>query len=345
MIPTSVAALTPAFLTSAIRSQVPGARVTSCRPEPLVGERGIAASLVRLHLSGDGPLPPTVVAKLPPDDPTVRGLLNEMGFLEREVVFYRDLAGSTPLCTPTCYHADVDPVAGRSLLLLEDLAAARNGDSVGGGSVEDVAAVLGALAPMHARRWRDGPVEDAVWSRLPSLLAPAAVPEAFERGWSSFLGKLSIPLDGQIQAVHAWISEVLPVACTALFETGPRTLVHNDVQGDNLFFSPGSGRPVIFIDWQLVTYARCVVDVASAIRQTLEPEVRREAEPSLLRLYHQALVADGAIDYPWDQYVADYELATVLAPARLATAVGLHPGLSRHPGAPWDTLFLRMTAR
>ena len=320
--------------------------MTALRLEPLTGERGIAGTLLRLHLTGDAPsLPASLIAKLPPADPADRAQLNAMGFLEREVCFYASLASGTPVCTPTCFYADFDPVTGGSLLLLEDLVWARNGDTVAGGSVDDVAAVLPALARMHARWWRDDRVEDQVWTRLPSMLAPSAAAEVFERSWPTFLSRLSVPVDGEIAPTKTWISSTLPAASKALFDTGPRTMIHNDVQADNLFFSREPDRPVIFIDWQLVTYGRCVVDVASAIRGILEPEVRRHAEPSLLRLYHEALVRSGVQNYPLERCQADYQLATVLAPARLASAVGMHPGLSAHPGAAWDTAFPRLATR
>jgi hypothetical protein len=91
----------------------------------------------------------------------------------------------------------------------------------------------------------------------------------------------------------------------------------------------------------MATCARCVIDVANCVRGQLEPEVRRTAESQLLRLYHDALVANGVQDYTFEQCLTDYRLATVLAPARLAYAVGLSEGLQAHPGAFWDTLFPR----
>ena len=98
---------------------------------------------------------------------------------------------------------------------------------------------------------------------------------------------------------------------------------------------------MILIDWQMATYARCVIDVAGWIRGQLEPEIRRTTETQLLQLYHDALVANGVKDYTLEQCRADYRLATVLAPARLASAVGFSEGLQAHPGAFWDTLMPR----
>jgi hypothetical protein len=98
---------------------------------------------------------------------------------------------------------------------------------------------------------------------------------------------------------------------------------------------------VTFIDWQMATCARCVIDVAGWVRGQLEPEVRRATELELLRLYHDALTASGVQDYAFEQCAADYRMATVLAPARLVCAVGFSEGLHAHPGAFWDTLFPR----
>jgi hypothetical protein len=106
---------------------------------------------------------------------------------------------------------------------------------------------------------------------------------------------------------------------------------------NNLFFADVDGG-VIFIDWQMATSARCAIDVADWIRGPLEPDIRRAAEPELLRHYHDALVVNVVHDYGFDQCTADYRLAAVLAPARLACAVALSDGLQAHPGAFWDVL-------
>lgn len=193
---------------------------------------------------------------------------------------------------------------------------------------------------LHARWWQAADLAHASWLRLRFLLAPEAMVGAFSDAWPSFVQKLSIPVTSQISEMGDWIGQTLPAAATALFESGPRTLIHNDMQADNLFFE-GAGENVIFIDWQMVTYAHCVIDVAGWIRGQLQPDVRRTAEPQLLRLYHDALVANGVQDYTFEQCLDDHRMATVLAPARLACAVGLSEGLHAHPGAFWDAVFPR----
>ena len=342
-LPSSPEQLTPEFLTSTLQAVFPGARVRDCRRETLTGERGITSALTRLQLVSDDPaVPTTMIAKLPPAHPGTRQQLHAMGFFAREVGFYRTLADLTPVPTPVCYGAEIDRETGAALLLIEDLAAARNGSSVEGSTVDEVAVVLLALARVHARWWEHPAVVDVPWLTLTSALAPSVVAQVFEQGWQTFLERSSILLD-EILATKDWISSTLLGASTALFETGPRTLVHNDLQADNLFFTDDPARPVVFVDWQMATYGRCVIDVANAIQGNLPRSLRRSAEAELLCHYHEALVRAGVRDYPWERCRADYELATVIAPGRLASAVGHHPGLAAHPGAPWDTVFPRFT--
>ena len=343
-LPASPEELTADWLTSVLNA--PGLEpniVQSCDVELLGGEQGMTGQLARLRLryqDDRGELPPTLIAKFSAAEPAARAMINALGHYEREVGFYEELSSRTPVPTPHCYYTHLDSETGFALLVLEDLARARNGNSIAGCSVDEVSRVLFTLATLHATWWQAVDLANASWLRLRFLLAPEAMVGAFSDAWPSFLQKLSIPVTSQIREMESWIGQNLPAAATTLFESGPRTLIHNDVQADNLFFGEAGGE-VIVIDWQMATYARCVIDVADWVRGQLEPEVRRTAEPQLLRLYHGALVANGVQDYTFERCLADYRLATVLAPARLVCAVGLSEGLQAHPGAFWDTLFPR----
>lgn len=343
-IPASPHELTADWLATVLNGQgLERASIEAFQAELLGGEQGMTGQLARLRLryQDDKPgRPATLIAKFSAVEPAAREMISALGHYEREVRFYESLSSRTPVPTPHCYYSHLDSETGFALLLLEDLAPARNGNSIVGCSLDEVRRVLVTLARLHAAWWQAGDLANASWLRLRSLLAPEAMIGAFSVAWPSFLGKLSIPVTPRISEMGDWIEQNLHAAATTLFDLGPRTLIHNDVQADNLFFGEAD-RDVIFIDWQMATFARCVIDVAGCIRGQLEPAVRRTAEPRILRLYHNALVAHGVLDYTFEQCTADYRLATVLAPARLACAVGLSDGLHPHPGAFWDTLFPR----
>src|ERR671916_1992160 len=345
-VPASPEEISAEWLTSVLPGAGPGPNcVTSCDVELLGGEQGMTGQLARLHVryQDDQPgLPTTLISKFSALEPAARAVINALGHYEREIRFYGELSDRTPVLTPHCYYSHRDPETGFALLVLEDLARARNGNSIAGCSVGDVTRVLLTLARLHARWWQAADLANASWLRLRFLLAPDAMVGAFGDAWPSFLRKLSIPLTSQISEMGDWIGQNLPAAAVTLFDSGPRSLIHNDVQADNVFFAH-IGREVTLIDWQMVTYARCVIDVAGWIRGQLDPEVRRTVEPELLRLYHDSLVTSGVQGYPFEQCQADHQMATVLAPARLVCAVGMSDGLQAHPGAFWDTLFPRYT--
>src|SRR5215204_4616557 len=306
-IPASPHELTTDWLASVLGGQGLGPDgIQSFDVELLGGEQGMTGQLVRLRIryQDERPAwPGTVIVKFSAAEPGARAVISALGHYEREVRFYESLSARTPVPTPHCYYSHLDSETGFALLVLEELA-------------------------------------NATCLRLRSLVAPEAMVGTFSQGWPSFLQKLSIPVTPQISEMGDWIGRNLQAAATTLFDSDPRTLIHYDVQADNLFFGEADGE-VIFIDWQLATYGRCVLDVAGWIRGQLEPEVRRAAESRLLRLYHNSLVANGVQDYTFEQCRADYRLATVLRPALLASAVGVSEGLQAHPGAFWDTLITR----
>lgn len=313
-VPASPDEITADWLTSVLNAQglAPNG-VQSCDVELLGGEQGMTGQLTRLRIryQHDRPgLPATLITKFSAADPAARAVINALGHYEREVRFYEDLSSRTPVPTPHCYYSHLDSETGFTLLVLEDLANAHNGNSIAGCSVDEVARVLSPLAMLHATWWQAADLAHASWLRLRFLLAPEAMVAAFSDAWPSFLQKLSIPITSQITEMGDWIGQNLQAAATTLFDSGPRTLIHNDVQADNLFFDEAD-EEVILIDWQMATYANCVIDVAGWIRGQLEPEIRRTTESQLLRLYHDALVANGVQDYTFEQCMVDYRLATV----------------------------------
>ena len=342
-IPTGPAELSVEWLGSVL-SEVTGtpSDVASVDVEPMVGEQGMTGQLVRLRLRYAEPhpaLPSRLVVKFAAAEPEDRAVINELGHYQRESRFYGDVSDRTPVLRPRCYFNHHDDTTGAAVLLLEDLACARAGNSIAGCSVDDVRRVLVDLARLHAAWWQHPELSDMSWLQLRSFVAPEAMADAFHQGWPSFIAKLSVPVTAEIRELGLRIAQTLPRA-VSLFRFGPRTLIHNDVQADNLFFDDSRGR-AIFIDWQMVTRGRGVVDVADWIRGQLDPRTRRAAEPDLVHSYHDALQAHGVQDYDLDNCLSDYELATVLSPARLAYAVGLSDGLQPHAGAFWDARFPR----
>ena len=159
------AALTPEWLTAALRAGglLGDAVVTTASITP-VGT-GQMCDSVRLELTFDRPTdaPTTVVAKLPAADPTSRATALSLRSYEIEVRFYQELAPALPIRTPTIFYADIDVETASFVLLMEDLAPARQGDQLAGCTPEEAAVAIDELVKLHAPRWGDPALAELDW--------------------------------------------------------------------------------------------------------------------------------------------------------------------------------------
>jgi hypothetical protein len=285
--------------------------------------------------------PASLVAKFSAPEQEIRDAVHSMGFYEREVQFYAELADRTPLHTPRCYFSAIELQSGRALILLEDLIHARNGSMAAGCSLPEARLVIRELAGLHAAWWRHPLLAVTPWLQLKGPIATECVAVAFRTYWPTFLSRLESKT-AQTMELGELIGAHLQPVYGFLLEEPPRTLIHNDFQADNLFFS-GSGRSLSLtvIDWQLAAPGRGAVEVAHFIGGHLEPETRRAEEHELVRDYHQRLQAAGVSDYLFEDCWRDYRLAMLLPPARIATVVGRHPGMGQVKNGFWNSVFPR----
>lgn len=342
--PTGPDELSAGWLTTALRAggAIRRASVVTFTTTALTVEKGITGVLTLVALGYDQPepgAPATLVVKFSAAHPDLRAVLHEMRFFEREVRFYADLAEATPIRTPRCYAAEIDRDSGWSVLLLEDLSALRNGSWVGGSSLEDLRLALTGIAAVHAAWWESPVLAEHAWLGLASLTSVPQMQQVAVDTWPGFLRRLSAPASREILAAGELIRRHLHAVGAYLLETPPRTLVHHDFDGDNLFFAAAAGHPALtVIDWQLTTRAHPAVDVAWLVAGQCEPPERRAHEQHLVRDYHALLVGHGVTDYSFAQCWEDYRLALLLAAARVCSSVGFQPG---PPGGFWDVVFPR----
>jgi hypothetical protein len=328
-IPVQPDGVTVEWLTDTLRATgvLSHARVTALETQLLGSEKGVTGQLARLGLTYDRDevaAPRSLIAKFSAADPQARALIHGMGFYEREVRFYEQLAGQSLLRTPRCYFSALDPAQGMALLLLEDLAAARNGSWIAGCSVAEAELAVRAIASFHAVWWQHPQLEEQHWLELRSLVSVQQARAVFQQTWEPFLGKLGTQVTDEILQMGAWLRMHLGRLCAYLYQEPPSTLIHNDYQADNLFFmGAGPTLALAVADWQLTTRGRAVLDVASFLGGNLDMRERRAHELRLLRTYHTLLVDNGVRDYTFDQCWEDYRLAIVLPVSRIVTVVGL----------------------
>lgn len=265
----------PAEVGAAVAARFPGARVR--RVEPL--GRARLSTAARLVLA-DGR---TVVAKWPAGSARVRRAARLSGAYEREALFYRSLAAGCPVRVPRAYA-----VSGEVLLLAD--VAGRPGDTLTA-SVDDVAAILRAVAPLHSRPAPVLPVDPRV-----ERYALARIARAVTTG----------RLRGPAARVARRLTHGPPTAGPGPAGTrdGPGTVggagagaggavwVHGDLHADQAVF-PAAGPPVL-VDWQLTRPGHAGMDTARLLTLSLPPELRREHETDLLAGYAAARGVDPA---------------------------------------------------
>lgn len=342
--PAGPADITPEWLTGLLSSagHLTTGRVVGCRVEPMADVPSFTGSLQRILLTYDRQppgAPATMVAKSSIDQPELRALIQSMGFYQREVTFYRELAPKTPVPVPHCYFGRVD-ADGRSLLLLEDLTGCRPGRSTDAMTSDDAQGAVDAIARVHARWWMSPDFRDEPPFDPDSIMPTDRAAARFLDCWPLFLAKLSAPVSDATLRLGEIIATGLGSTLRELFHSSPLTLIHHDFQGDNLIFDVDGPGSVRVIDWQLTARGRGIIDLAYLLSGSLEPGQRSRSEARMVARYVNQLARHG-ITYPADVAGQEYRRALLIPPSRLAIAVASSPQLTAHPGAPWEVLFDR----
>lgn len=294
---------TPAWMSDAIASRCPGARVAAL--ELLTRDDGTnrRARFALRYAAGAGPA--TVFLKA--HSPHHRWVHLRNGNLFNEARLFAS-GVALPVDHPLVYKAVVDRLRLDFLLVMEDLAqrGADPRDATRPLSVDQVAHGLRALARLHSAFWgfsgRTHPQLGWVKTWKPT------------KGWQVGLRK-RVPLGlqrgaGQLPAEvtrHDWEQIVdLWARYVDSLSRGPMTLLHGDAHIGNTYVLPDG--EVGFLDWQVVRRGGWSQDVGYFLVGALTEEDRRGHEAALLEEYRGALQVP-AREHPsaaraWLQYRA-----------------------------------------
>ncbi len=315
--PTSLAELTPEWLTKALKQNgaIKNATVISFETKTVGAGAGFMGQLGHVKLQYDQPepgAPQSLVAKFPAAAPENREVAMFFRFYEREVRFYEQIADQVELRTPRCYFGAFDPATGDYILLLEDLAPAKVGDQLAGCTSEQAELCVRELAKFHAAWWNSPQLDTFDW--MPSIDAEwyrRSVTQGYTDAWGPFEQHFADRLSPRMRSVaKEFVNHIGPVMLR--LAERPITIVHADYRLDNLFF--GDGREcarLSVIDWQISVRGRGVFDVAYFTAETLEPRVRKAAERDLVQMYHSVLTENGVHGYDFDRCWEDYRLSVL----------------------------------
>lgn len=280
-----------------------GRRVTSM--SLLDGDAG-TSSRARLALTG-ADVPSSVFVKMPAETAATR-LMGELGRLaDTEVRFYRELSGRLE-DVPACHGATFDPVTGRFVLVLEDLAAADQPscefpDTLHPLDPDRAALIVELLARVHATFWRR--LDPYPWVYTASADATSLLTGALANASVRRLeGKTSIPVrTGQ------FINDNYRAVAT-LIDRGPHTIMHGDAHPGNVYFRNGKAG---LLDWQAVRRGHPSRELSYTLITSMTTDARVESQRELLDVYRAALHAAGGPEIDRDELWQRYRQAALYA--------------------------------
>lgn len=256
----------------------------------------------RVRLEGDG-LPATAFVKLPPAKRPTRVMGELAGLGRNEVRFYRDVAPSVPVRTPTALAAAHDPASGQWALVLQDLGErdATFFDTTTALTADQAAAVLDQLAVLHGRgaealaggldlSWASTVATDPMLPLVQlSLRAIRGRVEKHAGGRDAVGGEAGLRILRHYRAIAPELDE------------GPQTVLHGDCHPGNLYLdgpdvSAGAG----LFDFQVLRRGNPLRDVTYFLTLSLAPDDRRAHERALVEHYRAALAAQGEPDVDAD---------------------------------------------
>ncbi len=294
--------VTADWLTEALRAKDIHATVSDVAMETVgTGQLGETRRF-HLHYAPGAPAdaPASLVGKFPSDDANAANTGREMGFYRSEVMFYRELAHRSAIYTPAVYVAELD-AENNFVLLLEDLAPARQGDHMQGCSVDQARLALKEAALLHAAFWNDTALEQQPWLYVPPGAQGFYTTELLEQSWAHFERTYGSRMDPAVMQLCAEF--VRHHAAWNAPRQAPKCFSHNDFRVDNMLLG---GDRIAVVDWQTSAYLGTGMDVAYFLGSAFDRQTRCAVERELLAEYHADLLRQGVQDYDFDHLLADY---------------------------------------
>ncbi len=307
-LPRRAAAVTPEWLSTALKAAYPGVRVGSLTA--LASDAGItdrARLAIKYTEAGDGGPPPlSLFIKASPTDVKTQLFVNLLRLGLNELRFYREIAPQLTIERPRAFHAAGPTSAQRFTLVLEDLAArgARFLDAAGALTLDQARTTVRTLGRLHAQFWASPRFDaDLAWLRAPDRNPLAAV----ERGLCALALRPALRRTGDLVPPPLRAAAGRIVAARPRLERawarGPRTLLHGDAHVGNMYWL---GNAVGLLDWQVVQCGQGMRDVTYFLTTSVPTELRRAHERDLIADYRAVLRDHGThppdADEAWSQY-------------------------------------------
>lgn len=231
------------------------------------------------------------------------------GVFETEINSYRLPQPPNGLLRPRCWYAAQHPLTKSAMLVFDDLSGLRGVPEYSKLSSDDALRVVTAVAEHHAHWWKPagqrdatlqqmgfrntvdntretmGPMSDLAWGKARKVMASLVDADTI-----GLLGKFVENQDALAQRLVA----------------GATTLIHGDLNTNNLFFDD-AGHRVCAIDWQSTHIGHWAEDLAYISQMCLSAEDIVAHEESLIDA-HWRVLAEHGVDIDGGQHRTEYAL-------------------------------------
>ena len=266
----------------------------------LGGDAG-TSSRARLALTGDD-VPESVFVKMPAETVATR-LMGELGRLAHTEVRFYDQLSPELTGVPKAYGSAFDPLTGRFVLVLEDLAVepCEFPDTLHPLGKDKASLVVELLARLHGTFWGRPSAQQrwsARWVYSPSgdhtsLLTGSLLKTSARR----LAGRTDIRVE-----TGRFIDENYG-AVAQLIDKPPHTVMHGDAHPGNTYFRNGEAG---LLDWQAVRRGHPGRELAYTLVTSMTTADRQACERKLLDDYRRALAAARGPELDrddlWDRY-------------------------------------------
>lgn len=234
-----------------------------------------------------------------------------------EVNYYRrDYARVRDALIPRAYDAVYSQEQRRYHILMDDLTDTHVTARHRRPTLDDGLALAEGLATLHAHWWGKTRLAE-IGERIPNAQQITRFANMGKLGASLIIATCTDELK-----VH-W-----PEVINRIYDSHPQlmvrrtqeemgfTLVHGDVNRNNILIPINGNRPLYLIDrqpfnWSLTVWLG-VYDLAYAMVLYWDVEIRRALEMPVLRHYHDCLMRQDVTGYTWEHLRDDYRLCVMM---------------------------------
>ena len=327
-IPTTSTEIDAAWLNTVLSDEVrAGGRVIDVSAE-IIGEGvGLLGEVARLTIRYEGAGPTavtTLISKLPTANDGMRHIGNVFGFYRKEHLFYEQVGARVNISIPTAHVNLGNPEQGMYVLLLEDMAPRRCGNQLASCSWSDAVVALGELAKFHAAWWEHPELDSfAEWLPGPGADYWDMTRQVYTAGLPKLRQNFGYLLSDDVITLAESYLDRWETGLEVGARRGPHTFIHGDFRLDNMMFDDHEhGTEFTLLDWQLPFRANPMWDVVYFLAGNFEPAWRRRHQAELVRLYHDALVANGVTDFSFEQCWDGYRSAGLVLLAYIVNLAG-----------------------